>query len=184
MGPTDDLREEHLAVKLMLKILGGICKEIEAGRSIEKEHLEGLVEFMKVFVDKCHHTKEEVYLFPEIEKAGISGAEELITSLKQEHEQGRQYVSRIEEEVSKKERNRADPTVAENSRAYIQLLALHIEKEENDLFPMADTCFAPAVQKKLLDSFEVVENEEVGAGRHEEFHKLLHNLRDIYVKAG
>jgi hypothetical protein len=38
------------------------------------------------------------------------------------------------------------------------------------------------VQKELLDSFERVENEEIGAGKHEEFHMLLHGLKEIYVK--
>jgi len=37
------------------------------------------------------------------------------------------------------------------------------------------------VQKELLDSFEIVEKEEIGAGKHEEFHTLLHSLKDIYL---
>jgi hemerythrin-like domain-containing protein len=184
MRPTDDLREEHRAVKLMLKILDEVCMDIEAGSSVKKEHLEGLVEFMKVFVDRCHHTKEEAYLFPEMEKAGIPGARELIASLKKEHEQGREYVRRIEEAVSKKLWERAGSPMVENSRAYIQLLTLHTEKEDSDLFPLADAHLEPEMQKQLLDSFEVVEKEEIGAGKHEELHMLLHSLRDIYVKPG
>lgn len=183
MRPADDLKEEHRAVKLMLRILDSICTNIESGKSVEQEHLERLVEFMKVFVDRCHHAKEEVYLFPEIKKAGIPGAEELIGSLLKEHKQGRERVSRIEEAVSRKEWNRKGSAMVENSRAYIQLLTLHIEKEEDDLFPIADTYLGPGVQEKLLDSFEVIENEEIGAGKHEEFHMLLHSLKDIYVKS-
>ncbi|MCC4770921.1 hemerythrin HHE cation-binding protein [Methanosarcina sp. DH2] len=182
MKPTDDLREEHRAVKLMLKILDSICTSIESGRSVKQEHLEGLVEFMKVFVDKCHHTKEEAYLFPEMEKAEIPGASELITSLKKEHEQGREYVRRIGEAVSKKVWDRAGSPMIEDSQAYIRLLTQHTDKEDNNLFPMADAHFEVEVQKELLDSFEIVENEEIGAGKHEEFHMLLHGLRDRYVE--
>jgi hemerythrin-like domain-containing protein len=182
MRPTDDLREEHRAVKLMLRILNGICTNVESGRNVEQEHLEKLVDFMKTFVDRCHHTKEEAYLFPEMEKAGIPDAGKLIDSLLQEHKQGREYVSKIKEAVSGKEWDRADSSMVENSRAYIQLLTLHIEKEENDLFSKADTYLGPGVQEKLLDSFEYVEKEEIGAGKHEEFHKLLHSLKEIYVK--
>ncbi|MDQ1276668.1 MAG: hypothetical protein QG610_2246 [Euryarchaeota archaeon] len=181
MRPTDDLREEHRAVKLMLRILDGICTNIEAGRNVEQEHLERLVDFMKTFVDRCHHTKEEAYLFPEMVKAEIPGAGELIDSLLKEHEQGREHVRRIKEAVSRKEWDR-ESSMVENSRAYIQLLTLHIEKEDNDLFPRADTSLEAGVQKELLDSFEIVEKEEIGAGKHEEFHTLLHSLKDIYVK--
>ncbi len=63
MRPTDDLREEHRAVELMLEILDSVCTNIESGKSVEQEHLEKLVEFMRIFVDKCHHTKEEAHLF-------------------------------------------------------------------------------------------------------------------------
>lgn len=182
MRPTDDLREEHRAVKLMLRILGGVCKNIETGKSVKQEHLEELVEFMRVFVDKCHHTKEEAYLFPEMEKSEIPGSRELITSLKNEHEEGRQYVSRIEKVVSEKEEHRELSTMVENSKAYIQLLTLHIDKEENSLFPMADACLSQAVQKKLLEAFEIVETEIIGPGKHEEFHRWLHSMGEIYTE--
>lgn len=180
MRPADDLREEHRAVKLMLRILDGVCTNIESGKNVEHEHLERLVEFMKVFVDRCHHTKEEVYLFPEMKKAEIPGAGELIDSLLMEHKQGREYVNRIGEAVSRKEWDRVGSAMVESSRAYIQLLTLHIEKEDNDLFPRADSSLPQPVQESLLESFELVETREIGAGKHEEFHRMLHNLKEIY----
>lgn len=135
---------------------------------------------MRIFVDRCHHTKEETYLSPEMEKAGISGLEEVINSLKKEQEQGRQFVSRIEDAVSEKEEYRKLLAVVENSRAYIQLLAPHIDKEENDLFSMADVYLSQAVQNKLLEFFEVVETE-IGPGKHEEYHSWLHTMEEIYI---
>ena len=182
MKPTDDLREEHKAVKLMLRILDTVCKNIETGRYVKQEHLEELVEFMKVFVDKCHHTKEEAYLFPEMEKSEIPDSRELITSLKNEHEEGRQYVSRIEKIVSKKEEHRELPDMVESSRAYIRLLTQHVEKEDNNLFPMVDAYLSESVQKKLLEAFEILEHEIIGYGKHEEFHKWLHKMEEIYTK--
>ncbi|MGB4306894.1 MAG: hemerythrin domain-containing protein [Methanosarcina flavescens] len=182
MRPTVDLKEEHEAVKLMLRILDGMCTNIESGKSVKQEHLDGLIEFMRVFVDRCHHTKEEAYLFPEMEKAGISGSGELIASLKKEHKQARQYVNRIEKTASGKG-NREFPAIVENSRAYIQLLNPHIEKEDNKLFPMADTHLSETVQKDLLERFEAVEIEIIGPGKHEEFHRWLHTMRDIYIKS-
>lgn len=181
MRPTDDLREEHIAVKQMLRILDGICTNIDSGGNVEQEHLNGLVEFMKVFVDKCHHTKEEIYLFPEMKKAGISGVQGTIASLKKEHEIGRQYVSKIENAIYRKENNRALQTMVENSRAYIQLLIPHIEIEENNIFPIADANLSQEVQRALLESFEVVETEIIGPGQHEKFHKWLHTMEEIYV---
>lgn len=181
MKPTDDLREEHRAVKLMLRILDGICTNLEAGKKVKQEHLDGLIEFMRVFVDRCHHTKEEVYLFPEMETAGISGSEELIDSLKKEHEQGRQHVNRIENAILGKEGDRKLPTMIESSRAYIQLLTAHVEKEDNKLFPLADTYLPEVAQKDLLEHFETVETQIIGPGKHEEFHRWLHTMEEIYA---
>ena len=35
------------------------------------EHLDQLFEFFGVFVDRCHHGKEEALLFPALEAVGI-----------------------------------------------------------------------------------------------------------------
>jgi hemerythrin-like domain-containing protein len=117
-----------------------------------------------------------------MEKAGISGSRELITSLKKEHEQERQLVNNIEDAVSKKEEYRRLPSVLDNSRAYIHLLIPHIDKEENDLFLLADVYLSQAVQNKLLEFFEVVETE-IGPGKHEEYHNWLHTMGEIYINS-
>lgn len=183
MKPTDDLREEHRIIKqVMLPILDGICVEIESGKSVEQSNLEGLIVFVKEFIEQCHHTKEEDYLFPEMEKSGISGAEELITSLKNEHEEEGRYISEIGKIVYGKEENRELSAMVEYARAYMRLLTLHIDKEENELFPMADTSLSEAVQKDLIKSFEDVEIGIIGPERHEELKTWLDTIGKNYVK--
>ena len=60
MQPMKDLKMEHDAVQLTLRILDKICQGIEkSGEIIDFQHLDQLLEFFKVFVDKCHHGKEE-----------------------------------------------------------------------------------------------------------------------------
>ena len=93
MKPTDQLKDEHKGISLMLQILGKVCEQIEAGIQISTEHLEKIVDFFKVFVDTCHHGKEEDLLFPAMEEAGIPREGGPIGVLLSEHEQGRGYVS-------------------------------------------------------------------------------------------
>jgi len=161
--------------------MDGICMEIESGKEIEHEHLENVVEFLKVFVDKCHHTKEEEYLFPLMKRTNIPGSTDIIDSLLQEHERGRRNVDMIAGEVSANMDSEALSTIAKCSRDYIELLTEHINKEDNILFPLADQHLAQKTQENLLKSFEIVEIEKIGEGKHEEFHKMLHNLKEIYV---
>jgi hemerythrin-like domain-containing protein len=59
---------------------------------------------------------------------------------------------------------------------------MHIEKENNVLFPMADARLSPEAHRGLIKDFEKLELEEVGAGKHEEFHQVLHELKAAYLK--
>ncbi|AFV22235.1 hemerythrin HHE cation binding protein [Methanolobus psychrophilus R15] len=165
----------------MLKIMDGMCTKIESRKEIEHEHLENVVEFLKVFVDKCHHTKEEEHLFPIMRRANVPGSTEIIDSLLEEHEHGRRDVDTIAKAVSANMDSEALSTVVKSSRDYIELLTQHINKEDNILFPLADKHLAGKVQEEMQKSFQIVEIEKIGEGKHEEFHKMLHNLKDIHV---
>jgi len=70
----------------------------------------------------------------------------------------------------------------ENARGYIQLLTNHIHKENNILFPMADQRLSSEIQTRLEEEFERFEREETGVEKHEEYHRLLYRLSDIYLK--
>ncbi len=70
-----------------------------------------------------------------------------------------------------------------NSKGYISLLKDHIERENNVLFPMADSRLSEERQDELFEGFEKIEEERIGAGRHEEFHHLLEKLSGIYLKS-
>jgi len=66
MTPTEQLKEEHEAIKLMLRILDKVCDKLESGEEVNPEHLDQILEFIKVFADKCHHGKEEDLLFQQL----------------------------------------------------------------------------------------------------------------------
>jgi hemerythrin-like domain-containing protein len=64
---------EHEAVRLTLRVLDRICQKIERSEKLgDSQHVDQLLEFFTVFVDKCHHGKEEELLFPALEKVGVN----------------------------------------------------------------------------------------------------------------
>ena len=69
MKVTDQLKDEHNEIELMLQILGRVSEKLESGTKINPKHLDQILEFIKIFADKCHHTKEEEVLFPAMEEA-------------------------------------------------------------------------------------------------------------------
>ncbi|MCM8763778.1 MAG: hemerythrin domain-containing protein [Candidatus Omnitrophica bacterium] len=177
MKPTEQLQEEHKAIKLMLKILEAICKRLENKEDIPEENFEKIIEFLKIFVDRCHHGKEEDLLFPAMEEAGIPVEDGPIGVMLTEHNIGRDYVKGMSEAVLRQDFNK----FIENARGYVELLEQHIDKEDNILYMIADMHLQESKQKELLQQFEKVERERIGTGKHEEFHKLLHHLKKIYL---
>ena len=184
MKPTEQLKEEHQAIKLMLRISEKVCEKLECGEEVNPEHLEQMIEFIRVFADKCHHGKEEDLLFTAMEEAGIPKEGGPIGVMLIEHEKGRDYVRGMCEAVAKYKAGdrKASSAIVENARNYIVLLTQHIDKEDNILYPMADMHLSEERQKELLGEFERVERERIGVGKHEEFHKLLEHLKEVYLK--
>jgi hemerythrin-like domain-containing protein len=184
MTPTDELKEEHQGILLMLKIFEKVCAKLEAKEKVDPGHLERIVEFFRIFADKCHHGKEEDLLFPEMEKSGISKEHGPIGVMLMEHDQGRALVKGMGEAAAryKKAESTASAEFAQNARDYIALLTQHINKENNILFPMGDRVISREKQGELVEAFETLEREKIGAGTHEEFHKFLHHLQEVYLK--
>jgi hemerythrin-like domain-containing protein len=71
--------------------------------------------------------------------------------------------------------------IAENARKYVELLFQHIDKEDNILYPMSEARLSEDKMRELEEEFEKVEKEKIGQGKHEEFHKLLHRLKELYL---
>jgi hemerythrin-like domain-containing protein len=184
MKPTEQLKEEHKAIKLVLKILEKFCEKLESKGKVNPEHLKQTLEFIKGFADKCHHAKEEELLFPAMEEAGIPKQGGPIGVMLLEHTMGRDYVKGMSEAGEKYGAGdqKVSSQIIESARNYIALLTQHIEKEDNILFPMADMSLSKERQENLSKEFESLERERIGIGKHKEFHRLLHNLKSVYLE--
>jgi hemerythrin-like domain-containing protein len=184
MNATKQLRDEHEGIKLMLGILERVTSVAESGQKLDLDHIERMLEFFRVFVDRCHHGKEEDLLFPELEKHGILKNGGPIGVMLSEHGQGRKTIQGMADDLAGLHRGAPEAATLfrQNAIGYVSLLTQHIVKEENVLFTMADKVLSPQEDETLLQGFEKLEVERIGIGKHEEFHKLLYKLRDIYLK--
>ncbi len=183
MTATEQLKTEHKAIKLMLRIIEKMCERLKSGDGVEPERLEQVLEFLKVFADRCHHAKEEELLFPALEKVGVPREEGPIGVMLAEHNKAREHVKGIGEGIAryKAGERRAAAKIVENGRAYVRILAAHIDKEDNVLYPVADARLPKNIQDELVAKFDQVETERIRPGKHEEFHKMLENLKKVYL---
>ena len=172
---SEDLLHEHEAILFTLRVLDTFSERIRAGKQVPREDLAGIVDFLKIFADKCHHGKEEGFFFPALERAGIPAQGGPIGALLAEHEQGRDLIRRMTAALDD------PPSFAAPARGYVELLRGHIEKENAVLFPMGDSRLPEKTQLELLARFETFEDEVIGKGRHEELHRQLEQFEKKYL---
>lgn len=182
MKPTRELIAEHDGVLLALQILEKVETALAANDAQAVEDLDQLLDFLRVFVDRCHHGKEEDVLFPELERRGVKRDGGPIGVMLMEHEAGRGHVRAMSEGLDRLRRADAGAVTAilERARAYRELLQGHIHKENTILFPMADRLVPDEAAAKIVEQFEEIERDRVGAGKHEAYHAMLHTLKDRY----
>lgn len=183
MKATQQLIEEHQGISMMLVILEEISRRLESGEEVNVDHFPQILEFLTVFVDQCHHVKEEELLFPEAEKISTTDERELIQILLKEHEVGRSLIKDLKEGTGKYIQGdiKAKDEIVESSLAYSDLLKRHIGRENNLFFPGVDKQLSQEQQDKLFEEFEKIETERIGLGKHEQFHQLLGNLKQYYL---
>ncbi len=161
MDATRCLRDEH---QVILKVLD--CFDIALQRSrtsgaVSREVFEPFLEFFRGFADKCHHCKEEGHLFPCMEGKGVPREGGPIGVMLQEHQQGRQRVRAMAEELETADAGDAVAVerVLDQGQKYLELLRAHIFKENNVLFNMADQLIREGDLARLAESYESTENE-------------------------
>jgi len=184
MRPTEVLKKEHKAIELMLKVLEKFCEKIESEKEVNQEHLDQILEFIKVFGNQCHHAKEEELLFPAMEDMGMPREGGPIGVMLTEHDMGRNYVKGMSAATQKYKAGDKDALsdITENARNYITLLREHIDKEDTILYQMADTHLSAEKEEELLEGFEKLERDRIGIDKHEGFHRLLQHLEEVYLK--
>lgn len=184
MYATQQLRDEHEGILVMLSVLDHLGHELLQGRQVNLTHLEQILDFLRTFADTCHHGKEEALLFPALQQAGLPTDGGPIGVMLHEHTIGREHIRGMREALDGLRANVPDagPTFARHALAYVSLLRDHIAKENNVLFAMAERMLTPEEHQRLAKEFDRVEEEQIGPGVHERYHNLIHQLRDQYLK--
>lgn len=183
---TDVLRHEHEAIVRMLDVSEVVADRLTAGNKVEPEILAQLLEFFRLFADRCHHGKEEDLLFPLLERKGLLRAGGPIGVMMDEHTQGRTQMERMT--AAAKAYGNGDTLAgkrwAEAMRRYSTLLRQHIDKENQILFVLADRLMSTAEQAEMVAGFERAEEEKMGAGTHERLHALMDQLSATILPCG
>jgi hemerythrin-like domain-containing protein len=183
MNAIEQLKNEHEGIKLVFRILRKMCDALKSDQPLDTGHFESILEFFQIFVDKCHHGKEEDLLFPAMIQAGIPEQGPIETMLS-EHAVGRGHIKAIRQAFERFKSGDIDAAVllAHECEQYIVLMLDHIYKENHILYPMGESRFSKETNDRLYKDFDTLEQERIGTGKHEAFHEMIHQLSSIYIE--
>ena len=166
---TQDLKKEHEAILYVLQILDKMMESDNLEAESLLRYYGEVVYFLKIFADKCHHGKEENYLFKELVDKGIPNEGGPVGVMLREHAMGREYIAQMSRSLDEKSIDGFNSAAAN----YRDLLRNHIDKENNVLFVMADSVLNEQAQIILFEKFEQHEENVVGHGVHEKLHAMI-----------
>lgn len=175
---TRVLREEHQTIREALNFAEGVSVNIDRGGRPSPEVLTQVMDFLRLYVDRCHHSKEEEILFPLLETKGMSMTNGPLGVMLMEHERARGLIQEMTEaaEACKADGEKASKQWARAAWDYSGLMQEHFGKEEEILFRMADNVLAPEEQDAIVIEFERLEAEKLGRGKHQEIESMMRNL--------
>lgn len=178
MYATEVLKQEHRVIKRILLVLEEAAWRVAHGRSIDPGIFPAIIDFMRTFADRCHHVKEEDELFPALGSSGMDTEGGLIGALIQEHEEARSLVKQMAAAVDNLAEEEAAAELDAISRIYVNLLSMHIEKEDVTLLPLVDRTLTQKQQMALAVRFEEVEDEEPCKGAYDRYRALVSELEE------
>ena len=178
MRATQILMDEHRLIEHVLTALQTAANRLSQGAEMSPAFFLDAALFIENFADGCHHDKEEELLFVAMSESGIPTEGGPIGVMLSEHAQGRAFTHEMKAAAQKWEagNSSARAAVAQNALGYVSLLRVHIHKEDNILFPMANRIIPPDRQIKINADFDRIGQADTRAGVHEKYSALAELL--------
>jgi hemerythrin-like domain-containing protein len=175
--PVEVLEAEHRVIQKMVAGMSLLAEQLEGGEPVDVSLLESIVAFLRTFADRCHHGKEEAFLFPALIRRGVPSHGCPIGGLTMEHQKGRVMVGELADAIRGYAAGEppAREDLVKSLRALVAFYPNHIWKEDYLLFPLAGKVLTPEDQQELMNKFETVERE-LGIEGHEGFDKVATEL--------
>lgn len=160
MRPTDSLRKDHALIEKMINALRIMSVLLQNGSTIPNSILEQTIEFSTNFTNKCHHGKEEESLFPTLEKNGMPKDGGPISRMLYEHEITKKLTNSLIKSADIYTSTGQPKLLIEDVEKYVEHVTLHLSKENQRLFVMADMILSDQ-QTALSNDLDIIEKNKL-----------------------
>jgi hemerythrin-like domain-containing protein len=177
---TDQLKKENDNIRVMLRILNGICGKLDSGYEVPARDLDDIFELIRVLVQRLHQKKEEDLLLATMEGSPVDehGA---LAALLLDHRAIRRSFQAMRESIARYHAGDQDarPVVSERVRLYTRQLSEHLETAEKDLYVRADMHLSRKKQAELAARFDRLDR---AIAEEDERLRKLAKLRQMYLQ--
>jgi hemerythrin-like domain-containing protein len=148
--PLKMLVDEHVLIKRLLALIPRLIENLDVESPEGRQVVSQCLGFIQSFADKFHHAKEEEILFK-----CFDGKLDIIQTMCADHENAR---ARVRHMLSALER-RDKAVMAEDLKAYQELLSEHIKKEDEILYRWMERNLSMTQIGELFSRFKEKERE-------------------------
>lgn len=171
------IKREHNNLGAVLYSLEKLVEEIDSGKQPDFPIFHGLLTYLDRFLDRYHHPKENLYLFPRL-LARAPETENLIRELGQQHTEGEILLVAMLKALSAYEfsGNAEYPHFRDTVLAYCEFERRHAQKEEDEVLERAQQVLEQADWEEIDTAFEENVDPMFGKQWNNEFSDLLNHL--------
>lgn len=162
VNPTESLRKDHALIEKMINALKIMSTLLQKGTTIPKPILDQTIDFSTNFTNQCHHGKEEESLFPTLEKNGMPKEGGPIARMLFEHEITKNLTNSIIKSTEVYLSTGQPRALIEDIEKYVEHVSLHLSKENQRLFVMADMLLADK-QEALSNDLTNIEQSKLNS---------------------
>jgi branched-chain amino acid transport system ATP-binding protein len=175
------IRDEHRSLAAVLHGMMYLVREIRlADTAPDFDVLEAMVGYVESFVERCHHPKEDRYLFRLLRRCRPE-AIPLIERLEEEHRSGDARIRALRAALADYRARGAEafPAFAAAAAGYSAFNYAHMRAEETEILPMAEAAFGPADRDEIDAAFLGNDDPLVGARAGQDYAKLFRRIVEI-----
>jgi hemerythrin-like domain-containing protein len=180
MQPIGPLMKEHRLIEKLITFMSVELERIRQERQVEIDVLEKILDFIKIYADKCHHGKEEEILFRRLDKKPLSPEHrKTLQELLSEHKYARGVVNNLQQAKTRYNEGNVDaiPSIMEAMDELAIFYPRHIEKEDKHFFIPVMSYFSAQEQDKMLNDFWEFDQGLI----HDKYRLLIKELEQSHM---
>ncbi len=178
MLPSDDIRGEHSAMKIILLSMKNLSYDLLVSNKPNLCRISQIADFLATYINKCHYEKEEKGLFAALLELDNPLLTKTIHRLIAEHTIARGY---IEELVVQNEKYLNGQyvsylNISTSLSDFVSLEAQHMRTEDMIILPYCEKLLSGSRLRSIAADLKLIQDEQIGTSKNFEYYKLFNQL--------